>query len=287
MDRHFFGKIPRMRLIRTVLRMGAAVFLLFAANAAAFEIRVVTEIWPPFRIGNPERPETITGIDMALLDEIVPRLGLTYRVERLPWARCLEFMRSGRADLITGLAHTPERAKFIRYSAIPYHAVSPAFYVQKGRGDQIQTYLDLQPHSIGYSLKSAYFEPFDSDESLRKVGVSTEKQLIRMLSLGRLDIVVGTNANVEYDIGVMGLRNRIERTAYQPARHTDLYVGVSRKSPLMSRAGEIDRILRNIVRKGRLLPVLETHFVSASPAAGAGDASAEAIPSSGKAPANP
>jgi polar amino acid transport system substrate-binding protein len=267
--------------------MGAAALLFLAGNAAAFEIRVVTEIWPPFRVGNPDRPETLSGIDIELLDRIAPRLGLTYRVRRLPWARCLAFMRSGRADLITGLAHTPERAEFIRYSALPYHTVSPAFYVQKGMGNRIQTYLDLQPFSIGYSLKSAYFQPFDSDETLNKVGVSTEKQLIRMLSLGRLDIIIGTNANVEYDIGVMGLRSQIERTAYQPPRHTDLYVGISRKSPLTSRADEIDQILRHIVRNGRLLPVLETYFVSASPAAGAGEASGETISSAGKAPRQP
>lgn len=263
MDFHSFLNFSRKHDIRTLWLTVVALLLFSVSNVAAFEIQVVTEIWPPFRIGNPDQPETISGIDIDLLDKIAPRLGVTYRIQRLPWARCLEFMRSGQADMITGLAHTPERAEFIRYSAIPYHTVSPAFFVQTGTGRRIRTYRDLLPFSIGYSLKSAYFEPFDSDENLRKVGVSTETQLIRMLSLGRLDVIIGTNANVEHDLGVMGLRSQIERTAYQPDRHTDLYVGISRKSPLMSRAEEVDQIVLHILRTGRLLPVLETYFVSA------------------------
>lgn len=257
----FFRKSLRFFLLSFLLLMSAT----FPPPAPAGEIEVVTEIWPPFRIGEPEQPESFSGIDIELLDMLTRRLGVTYRIRRLPWARCLEFMRSGRADLITGLAHTPERAKFIRYSRIPYHTVSPAFYVRKGAGKKIRTYADLSPFSIGYSLQSAYFEPFDSDDSLQKVGVSTETQLIRMLALGRLDVIIGTNANVEYDIGVMGLRGEIERTVYQPEKQTPLYIGISRKSPLMAQAEEIDLLLEYVLQRGMLLPILEDVFIASEP----------------------
>jgi polar amino acid transport system substrate-binding protein len=233
--------------------------------APAGEIAVVTEIWPPFRIGNPDRPESISGIDIELLEMLTRRLGATYRIRRLPWARCLEFMRSGRADLITGVAHNPKRAKFIRYSRASYHSVSPAFYVREGRGKEIRSYADLSGVTIGHSLQSVYFEPFDSDDALQKIGVSTEKQLIQMLARGRLDAIIGTNANVEYDIAVMGLRGKIERTVYQPEKRTRLYLGISRKSPLMARAAEIDQLLAQILRRGMLLPILEDFFIASAP----------------------
>lgn len=243
--------------------------LLDAARVVAEDVSVATEVWPPFRIGDPEHPNALTGIDIDLLEMLSKRLGISCRVRRMPWARCLESMRSGDADLITGLARTPERAEFIRYSAIPYHTVFPAFYVKKGTADRIRSYEDLRRVTIGYSLKSAYFEPFDSDERLSKIGVSTERQLIQMLALGRLEAIVGTGANVDYDISIMGLWGDIEKAAYRPDAHTGLHVGISRKSPLMERAEEIDRILEYLVQSGRLLPVLETYFYGSPPRDGA------------------
>lgn len=230
------------------------------AGIAGQPIEVVIEIWPPFRIGDAQTPESIRGIDIDVLNLLTERLGVTYRIQRLPWARCLIFMETGEADLISGLAHTPERARYIRYSVIPYHTVSPAFYVRTGNAGRIRGYADLAPLTIAYSLKSAYFEPFDSDGELYKIGVSTEKQLLLMLAAGHVDTIIGTDANVAYDMAAMGLGDEIEQAVYRPDHHTDLYLGISRGSPLMERAGEIDRILKEIVQGGEMDAILGNYF---------------------------
>lgn len=251
------GILTHIRAIGIILFL---ILLLPPGNSPAGEMDVVTEIWPPFRIADPGRSQDVTGIDIDLLEMLSRRLGVPYTIRRMPWARCLEFMRTGEADLITGLAHTEERARYIRYSEIPYHTVFPAFYVRKGDADRIRTYEDLASFTIGYSLRSAYFEPFDSDTRLNKYGVSTERQLLRMLAAGHLFVIIGTDANVAYDIANLGLREKVERARYQPDQHTDLYVGISRASRLVERSEEIDRHLKEIVRNGLLLRYLEKYF---------------------------
>ncbi len=234
------------------MRFMIVIFALTCAGAApaADAVHVVTEIWPPFRIADSGGSDRITGIDADLLTEIGGRMDVTFTVRRLPWARCLDFMRTGEADLITGLAYTPERAAYIHYIQPPYYTVSPAFYLRKGRGHLIKTYEDLRGVTIGYSINSAYFEPFNSDAGLKKIGVSAEQQLIRMLAHGHIEAMIGTDCNVAYDLAEMGLTEAIEKAAYQPDAHTELYVGVSKKSPFSSRLEVLGRVMRALVQSG-------------------------------------
>jgi len=178
----------------------------------------------------------------------------------MPWARCLESMRTGEGDLITGLAYTQQRAAHIRYSVLSYYTVSPAFYTISGQGHLIREYKDLYRYNIGHSHGSAYFEPFNSDQRLSKTGVPTEDLLLRMLLQGHLDVIIGTDANVSYDLARKGLKGRIEKVAYTPVSLTELFMGISRKSAFMSRADELDRVLGILVRTGVIDRLAERHF---------------------------
>jgi polar amino acid transport system substrate-binding protein len=224
------------------------------------DIVVVTEIWPPFRIPDKFSEHQYSGIDVDLLKEISKKIHVNFKIRRLPWARCLEFMRSGQADIITGLAYTPERAQYILYSKIPYYTAAPAFYLRKGKGHLIKAYEDLYQFTIGYSINSAYFEPFNSDTKLKKFGVSTENQLIKMLARGHIDAIIGTDCNVEYDIAKLGLKDKIEKARYIPDKKIALHVGISKKSGLSERYGELNRILKELLKDGTIDRIAEKYF---------------------------
>jgi polar amino acid transport system substrate-binding protein len=81
--------------------------------------------------------------------------GLKNIVQRHPFARALEMIKTEKADLITGVAYTDKRAGFISYIPTSYYAVSLVFYTQKGRGHLVKTYDDLYKFKIGYSLHLA------------------------------------------------------------------------------------------------------------------------------------
>ena len=222
-------------------------------------IVMVTEEWPPFRINDESSPSGFRGIDIDIVNTLSEKLGIKIEIQRHPWARALELMRSGQADLIAGAARTTERESFIYFIPISYSAVRPIFYTLKGKGSQIQSYQDLYGPSVGYSLNSAYFEPFDSDAKIKKMGLSTESQLLKVLALKRLDMIIGTDPNITYDVARLGYQEVLEPTAYQPPDKIELFVALSRKSPVMAQARDIELALGTMLSDGTINEIMKKY----------------------------
>lgn len=256
-----FGLNPLLRTFFTPLRI-TTLWLLLLPNAALGlndDLIMVTEEWPPFRINDQKSSSGFRGIDIDIVEKLSDELGLTIEIRRRPWARALEMMRNGQADMVTGAARTAEREVFMHYVPVSYCAVRPVFYAQKGQGQSIRSYRDLYGRKIGYSLHSAYFEPFNSDTGLDKVGLSTEQELLQVLALKRLDLVIGTEPNISYDTARLGYTEEIEPTAYAPPDKTDLFITLSRKSRAMDLAPQIERALRKLVDDGTIETILERY----------------------------
>ncbi|MDD0843058.1 substrate-binding periplasmic protein [Pseudomonas sp. Gutcm_11s] len=235
----------------------ALVLLLFSGCAWAQQVgeplRVVTDYWPPFRMqGSGGKLE---GLDIDLLDELQRRTGLRFEVRLLPWARALEEMRLGQADLMTGLARTAEREQFIDYLEPAYHACAPRLYGAPERAAAIRQYAELDGLRIGYVLRSAYFEPFDSDTSLIKIGVKNEEQLLQMQLRGRVELMIGTDCQVDFQLRDPALASQLTKLAYQPPVQTRLYVGLSRASARKAERQVLARALQQLLQEGRMASV--------------------------------
>jgi polar amino acid transport system substrate-binding protein len=238
------------RIILTLAFVAFAVLI----SAQQQALVAVTEFWPPYRI---DIDGKLSGIDIDLIRALEDRIGIPIEVQRHPFARCLEMIRQGQADLITGIAYTPEREEYIRYSPQSYSDVRPVFYVATGKGATVQQYEDLYGLRIGYSLNSAYFEPFNSDAELTKVGLSNEEQVLRMLAFGRVDAIIGTNPNLAYDVARLGFVHRVEQTVYQPEPRTPLYFGYPRNAGRQDLFDDIDLALGQLLEEGVVESILE------------------------------
>ncbi len=242
------------------------IFLLFVAVVALASPRaqersytVVVNEWPPFRILDPSKPYGRAGIDMDLLDALAEAMGVSFKVEIHPWARALELIRQGGADIIMSIAQTAERAAYIQYPPISYMAVRPRLIVRVGMGASIRSYADLAGKSIGQSVSSAYFEPYNSDKTLDKISLAGNAQILAMLSLGRLDLAVGTDPNLSWEIARLGYRGQFEFCAYQPPDATPLYLGLSRASGAAERAADFERAIRALIESGAVERILEKY----------------------------
>lgn len=209
-------------------------------------LQVMTDLWPPFRMLKEDGQ--LQGLDIDLLDELSRRTGLRFEVHRAPWARGLAALEQGTADMMTGLARTPERERYILYLDAPYYACSPRFYASPALAMRLRDYAALHELRIGYVLESVYFQPFDDDQGLKKVGVSNESQLLGMLTRGRIDALVGTDCQVDYALLDPRLAGRIVKAAYQPEARTELYIGFSRKR--LERMPQLAAALESLLREG-------------------------------------
>lgn len=209
---------------------------------------VVTDLWPPFRMQGTDG--SLQGLDIDLLNQLSQRTGLRFDVQRAPWARGLAELEQGRADLMAGLAKTPEREAYIDYLPRPYYACSPRFYAAPTHAVSLQRYEQLRGLRIGYVLESAYFEPFDSDATLNKVAVTTETQLLEMLTRGRLQAVIGTDCQVDYQLRESAWSGQVAKVAYRPEARTELYIGFSRQRDLRAEYQKLSDALDQLQAEG-------------------------------------
>jgi polar amino acid transport system substrate-binding protein len=235
--------------------------LLAAASLTAQDepLVVVMDVWPPFRIADPASPSGLAGIDVEVLSGLGAETGFGFRIERHPWTRALQLLRSGDADLIMGIAHTDERAEYIRYVKTSYASVRPRLYIRAGGSVSIAAYEDLYECSIGQSPSTAYFEPYDSDRKLSKMTIASEERILQMLSLGRIDVAIGTEPNISWDIARLGYRGVLIPAGYQPPKDTKLYIGFSKKRRSQELADTIDAAVVRMRDRGVLEAIFQKY----------------------------
>ncbi|WP_168177150.1 ABC transporter substrate-binding protein [Thalassospira sp. MCCC 1A03138] len=211
------------------------------------ELRVAFSIWEPFVI---EDETGRHGIDLAILTELASRMGKVLSLNPCPWRRCLKMLEDGDIDILSSFAYTPEREKFAFYVKPPYSRVSPVFYVRQGKNTHVAQYADLKTLAVGSVVDSRYFEPFDSDTSLNKFEASSEMLLLRMLEASRVDVIVGSDANVDFEIRRNNLGDIIRKADFRPDHHNDIHIAISHNSPLMSQTDQISKIITDLREEG-------------------------------------
>lgn len=230
-------------------------------SLAGQEWHVVTDVWPPFRI---EQATGLAGIDVELLKALSTSLGLRLRLSRAPWARCLKMLETGAADAMIGLAKSADRENYINYVPTSYYACSPRFYTLADMGRHVASYGDLEGLRVGYVAQSSYFEQFDSDTTLNKYSVPTERQLLDLLLSRRVDVMVGTDCQVDYELAEAGLLSRVVVSPYRPDFQTRLYLGISKKSRFAPRIALFDSAIRDLLANGTIKRIRASYLPESS-----------------------
>jgi polar amino acid transport system substrate-binding protein len=246
------NEIPRRAFILALILCIALAATLAAQPSQPSTLIMVTEVWPPYRMDSASSASGFTGIDIDLCLALEKRLGIRIDIQRVPWARALDMMRSGQADLITGIARTSERELYLHYLPTSYSVVRPMFFAPKGQGSLIRSYEDLYGKAIGMSTHSAYFPRFNADKGLNKQSLSAEVQILQMLALKRIDLAIGTDPNLGWDIARLGLKDAVEPTAWQPEERTELFLAISRKSSAAMLVERMDAALRAMIADGSM-----------------------------------
>lgn len=232
---------------------------IFTLQSYPQEYVMAVDSWQPFRSTTPS--SSLTGIDIDILDLISNNLNLNIVALKKPWNQCLQDMKSGKGDLMMGLAYSEEKAKYISYLKEPYYSISPAFFT-KQTNIEVEKYDDLKQYRIGYVDGLSYFPQFDNDKELIKIPVTQETQLIEMLYKGYIDIMIGTDIQIKYELQEQGLSDTIVEIKYRPDYNIDLYIGISKKSDFIEYKQEIENILHKIKFNGELSNIINSYIIN-------------------------
>ncbi|WP_230413393.1 substrate-binding periplasmic protein [Zooshikella ganghwensis] len=221
------------------------------------EINVVLDAWPPFRMIH---ENTYSGIDIDLWNRIGQEMHLKVKYVRCPWGRCLRMMEEGLVDVMGGLAYRDERAEYMQYIYPAYYSCSTVFYRHKRNDINIKKYEDLYYYEVGFVIGSAYFYPFDQDSRIPKKGVGTEKQLLEMLALNRIQLIIGTDCQADYEIAQSSYRNLFDKVSYKPHNNVDLHLAISKKSPYFKRYKDFQETLIMLIKEGAIEGISSSYF---------------------------
>lgn len=184
-----------------------------------------------------------TGRNVELAKQFFTKLGYQLRFTAdIPFIRCLQWLKEGEVDVMTGLLGSEQRHKDFHMFLYDDHTVK-SFFVQKNK-TKISKFNDLQGLNIAVVRGTSQFEAFDSasDNVFQKTFVNTLSAAFGMLSLGRVDAVVCTDYYGENIIRKHSdFQNILTKAEYQEVKGTKVYIALSKKSKYASNAQRFNK----------------------------------------------
>ena len=237
------------------------VFLwLLSAPVRAEQLLTVNSHWPPWRVL--EDDGHLSGIEVDILKHLSTRLKLQLVTKGCGWKRCLKHMELGESDVMTGLFKTAEREKYIKFITPPYRLEqNTCFYQNRTNSVAINHFEDLHKITVGVVEKVIYFEPFESDEAIKKHYATTDINLFRLLEADRIDAVIMSCVTGDVHLKRLGLNDKFKHANYIHRVAHPVYLGISRKSPLLARHKDISQALQNMVNSGEIKQIMSEYGI--------------------------
>jgi polar amino acid transport system substrate-binding protein len=206
-------------------------------------------------------PEHAHGIVAHIIENVADRLDLSVEMQLAPFARRLCWMKTGHIDMMGGLLKRREREAYIYFVAPPYVEKNRKFfYMRSGEESRLKCYEDLYKMVIGTKIGSRYFPRFDDDHRLKKEAVGNAGQNFQKLLAGRIDTVIYSNRSGHSVLMNMGIADQVITADYCYSRPNPVYIGISRRSSLMSQKARIEKVIRHMVDSGEMAQIIRDYY---------------------------
>lgn len=240
--------------------MGTIFFFLSPCAEGAPVLRLATDPWPPYSLGQ-KGCALKSGYAFDIGLEVSKRLHCTLKADLLPWNRVLACMKNGTYDITFPIQRKPERKEFMVFTNIILEDRVFLWYL-KTRKDSLfgwETIDDLKPYTIG--IVSGYTYRDKMDQAIENGIIKTEKINspecnFKKLLGRRFDGFLESESvamsffqkNPEYS-------NRITH-APQVVSKDVFRIGISKNSPFAQRLSEINRIIDEMKQDGTIDRIL-------------------------------
>jgi polar amino acid transport system substrate-binding protein len=217
--------------------------------------------YPPW---NWQRGPVIDGVCAVVAQRALERLG--YRVDLSyagPWKRCQQLVASGAMDVNICAFRNPERETYSLFVEPRMGQNRIGVFVRKERAPGITLDPEWKALSgmrtglvLGVSMGAKFDEFLEANTSIERV--TQVGQAMKMLAIDRIDIVpFGWEAGL-IELERTGLGDEIVPLA-QPALVGDLWISVSKRSPLASRVNEIGEYLSREAYRAELASLFKEY----------------------------
>ena len=213
--------------------------------------------FPPYQVVvEGEKP---IGENIAATTHLFSKLGFTINFMKAnSFWRCMAMLKTGKADLMSGLLDAPERREFAHLLA--YGSLDKKiFYVNK-KNANISTFSQLKGLRIAVLREVKQFSLFDNapDGFFTKVAVSDLDAAFRVLAADRLDVVISTDFfDLEkFKNGVDGAEEIVEISVAIEGGSL-LFTALSKKSQASQFAPELNALAKEMFKTGEFQKIID------------------------------
>ncbi|MFC3093688.1 substrate-binding periplasmic protein [Alteromonas sediminis] len=186
--------------------MRAFVFLLLiailSAGAIANENRIdakltvaVSDFPPYYTITFSDKKSEVSGFEVDIDNAISEITGIQFEYKICPWAKCVQWLKTGQVDMAAAIVKNKEREAYLRFSSNNYASINAYrtvyFYVSKAGSVTLKDYTDLRNpnYLVGVIRGDNHFPAFDEDTAINKYLVADVRDGLDLLRKQRLDVL--------------------------------------------------------------------------------------------------
>ncbi|MEH6631312.1 MAG: transporter substrate-binding domain-containing protein [Halopseudomonas aestusnigri] len=153
---------------------------------------VIDDNFPPYTVQNSD--ETTSGLFVEILRSALQHTHIKFNIIGRPWKRVIAM--TDRSEIDASLPWRSKKERFEKYNMvgpITKYGSKTIFWVRKDFTLDGWSHLkDLSEYRIGTISGYAYPKQFEEATYLKKLEMTTtNRSLIKMLSLGRIDLIIG------------------------------------------------------------------------------------------------
>lgn len=228
-------------------------FLFFSIISSSFSRDLIVLATPQTPFKYKERG-VIKGIDVEVLDYVMKKLGLTYKIQLIESdSRILHEAETGRADMLLLFSKKKSRMKYLIYPKESYIDLTWHFFIRAEDKDKIKynKLEDLKKYKIG-ATKSLSYTPDFWNAGFNLDLTSKNCLQINKLLAKRFDLVPLNTINTLYEEGLNG---NLDKIAYlpKPLKTKKYYNVFTKKSDFPNKLEiikEYDKIIKDMKKNG-------------------------------------
>lgn len=206
---------------------------------------------------------SLCGIGVDVARRIGLKLGHTFTIRIVPWERAKTMVKTGDADVLIAPFKTPEREKWLDYSATYFFVDRSFFFVKPGSPVTWDgTFASLQGLKIGLVQGWSVGPVFDQAKEALQIDYAPTLDLcFKKLLYNRIDMIPTQDREANAAFKRMHLNDTEKPIAILPELDINYnYFAFSKKKNLSVFKREFDRMLKQMQTSGEIARMLKENY---------------------------
>ncbi len=215
--------------------------------------------YPPYLFGD-MGGAIAGGIALEIVTKIFNELGFSVKTQIVPWSRAVGMAERGQSDLLFPARASDSGSAFLLFTEPVYYSKGLVFYALDQTPDfRWRSLRDFSKKTIGFWRKHSPGDAFEAavkTYDIRVIRLNEDAAIFKLINFQRIDFAIldARHGHSLLDLDA-GWKKTIKASA-KPVYEVPVVMGISKKSMLAGRLGQINDRIRKMHQSGQINGIL-------------------------------